>query len=230
MSSDRSQDDIGIVMNARVNSVRLPRKMIRPFAGTTLLDIALDKLSKIRHAKKYFAANEPEILSVFSKYEDRGIKLIARSEESTREGVVSYDVAFSHYANIPDRYILLFNGCHPFVNPSVYEDAIDHFVKNVEMKTLTSVVKTYNLFFDDCFTCINNIGCGASSQRNRAVYEMAHVFHIFDRLHFVNTGDFWDYSQGNPAVFPVSRKCSLDIDDELDFQMCEGLYLRLCGG
>ena len=37
-------DSIAIVIQARLNSQRVPKKMIRPFAGTTLFDLVLDKV------------------------------------------------------------------------------------------------------------------------------------------------------------------------------------------
>ena len=38
---------IGIVVNGRISSTRCPQKLIRPFGGTTLFDIAMSKLSEL---------------------------------------------------------------------------------------------------------------------------------------------------------------------------------------
>ena len=35
-------EDIAIVIQARLSSQRIPKKMIKPFAGTTLIDIFID--------------------------------------------------------------------------------------------------------------------------------------------------------------------------------------------
>jgi len=37
-------DSIAILVQARLNSQRVPQKMIRPFAGTTLFGLVLDKI------------------------------------------------------------------------------------------------------------------------------------------------------------------------------------------
>ena len=37
-------DDIAFIVQARLNSQRVPRKMIKPFAGSNLFGIVLDKL------------------------------------------------------------------------------------------------------------------------------------------------------------------------------------------
>ena len=38
----KSIDDIAVVIQARLGSQRVPQKMIRPIAGTTLTDVALE--------------------------------------------------------------------------------------------------------------------------------------------------------------------------------------------
>ena len=39
-------EDILFIVQARLESERVPRKMVKPFAGTTLLDILIDKIKK----------------------------------------------------------------------------------------------------------------------------------------------------------------------------------------
>ena len=49
-------DDVCVVVQARLGSQRVPGKMLRPFANSTLTDILLDKLkfSQVIPKKKYF--------------------------------------------------------------------------------------------------------------------------------------------------------------------------------
>ena len=42
----KSINDIAIVIQARLGSKRIPQKMIKPFAGTTLTDIFLEKIKE----------------------------------------------------------------------------------------------------------------------------------------------------------------------------------------
>ena len=39
-------DEIAIIVQARLSSKRIPSKMIKPFAESTLLDICLEKIKK----------------------------------------------------------------------------------------------------------------------------------------------------------------------------------------
>ena len=44
----KSIDDIAIIIQARLGSKRIPQKMIKPFAGTTLTDIFLEKIKQCK--------------------------------------------------------------------------------------------------------------------------------------------------------------------------------------
>ena len=56
-------DDICFIVQARLSSERVPRKMIKPFAGSNLVDIICKKINNssiIPKANFYFSAYEDE--------------------------------------------------------------------------------------------------------------------------------------------------------------------------
>jgi spore coat polysaccharide biosynthesis protein SpsF (cytidylyltransferase family) len=60
----KNLSEIGIIVQARLSSVRVPRKMLKPFAGTTLLDILFKKLTTslvIPRSNIIFSAHEPQL-------------------------------------------------------------------------------------------------------------------------------------------------------------------------
>ena len=64
-------NDICIVVQARLGSTRVPGKMLRPFAGTTLVDILFEKLKSskvIPQNNIYFSAYEDELKKVGDKH------------------------------------------------------------------------------------------------------------------------------------------------------------------
>lgn len=221
----RSISDISVVINARVESTRVKHKLIREFNNTNLLSIALDKVSLISiPANKYLATCEKEIIDIYSKGKYNNIKILNRSSESSKKGNRDQRITFAHYKNIPTRYIMSINACFPFTKKETYENIINEFIKHEEWKTLTSVKKKNNLFFDSEFKLINPSN-SIRTQDNLPVYEMAHVFHIFDRVQFLETGSFWDYSENNPAFYVMKEdEQLLDIDNEREFNICEELY------
>ena len=65
---------------ARENSVRVPRKMIRPFGDTTLFDIYIDKLKTISQMKSPFSrviigVNKNDE-TLYNKSKESGLEII----------------------------------------------------------------------------------------------------------------------------------------------------------
>ena len=66
----KNKEEVAVLVQARLSSERCPRKMIRPFAGTTLTDICIEKLLKSNTIPKeniYLSVNEPELVSIGKK-------------------------------------------------------------------------------------------------------------------------------------------------------------------
>jgi CMP-N-acetylneuraminic acid synthetase len=116
------------------------------------------------------------------------------------------------------------NPCLPFVSIDTYRRAINFFQKDENIKTLTSIKESGNIFFDANFKIINGIPEAIRTTGENKVYEMAHVFHIFDKKYFMDNGKFWDYTKNNPAFFSVDKKECIDVDDPLDFVIASALY------
>ena len=216
--------NIAVLINARARSTRLPNKMILNFCETSLLDIALKKLSLIKHDLKYFCAalEDKEIVKVYDKYSD-AIKFIRRSEDSVLPVKLSQDATFAHYYDIPADYIMSINACCPLVSVETINKAISMFA-NSNFQTMTTVKKSCNIFFNSKLEPINTADYVVNSTDNDPVYEMAHVFHIFSKDFLLKNGYFWDYSKDHPHLFKVSSYEAMDIDTQLDFLICEELF------
>ena len=58
-------NDVCVIVQARLSSQRCPRKMVKPFAGTTLTDICLEKLlasNVIPKENIVLSVYEPELI------------------------------------------------------------------------------------------------------------------------------------------------------------------------
>lgn len=219
---------VSLIINARVRSTRVPNKMLRNFGTSCLLDIALNKLSQVAtDCPKFLAAADEEIISLYQKYSD-SIGFLQRHPDAVapKQDISRQDLTFAHYKDVPTSHIMTINACCPFFNIDRIEHSLNHFLVN-DFKTMTTVKKHSNIFFNEWGNPINTITKVVASQGNKDVLEMAHVFHIFDKEFFLKNGYFWNYSPGNPKLFEVSKEESLDIDEPLDFEICELLYSRV---
>ena len=217
--------ECSVVVNARVNSTRLSAKLVRPFSGTTLLDIALKKLSELDSPHVYLAAslNEEQIISIYENYKT-SVRLLPRSQKSVEQGKKHQSCTFKHFLQLPTPYVLSVNPCAPFLSISTILDALELFKSDNRIRTMTGVLEEYNLFFDNEKQMLNASSFDVSTQGNKRMFSMSHSFHIFDINFFAENGFFWDYSVNNPFLYIIDKKEITDIDYLEDFQYCEWLY------
>jgi len=223
---------VSLIINARVKSTRIKNKLLRPFSndGKCLLEIALDRLASIEGQQTYLAAVDDEIIDLYESRYSESIELLERDAESVVPGILPYNVSFKHYNKVTTPYVMPINPCFPFAQSSTYIDAIRYFNDNPQFKTTTSLKRSRNLFFDMNMNMVNGKSEVINTQGDRFVYEMAHMFHIFHVDSFMETGEFWDYSEGNPSYYIVDNDIEcIDIDEPLDFIMAQQLY-NFCEG
>ena len=82
---NKSLKDICFIIQARLNSTRVPRKMIKPFLDTTLMDLGIQKVLDSRIIPKdnfYCSVYEKELVELCEKC---GVNVFNRSEESANE-------------------------------------------------------------------------------------------------------------------------------------------------
>ena len=96
-------DDICVLVQARLGSQRVPQKMIRPFAGTTLMDICLEKLS----ASSYIPSEniissvyEPELVEISERYP---VQIFNRSEQSANSEGTPMTEMYEWWDKIPNK-------------------------------------------------------------------------------------------------------------------------------
>lgn len=216
---------ISIVINARTSSSRIQNKLLRPFCGNNLIGLALDKMLEMKEWNCYFAVADKDLIDFYNKnYQNTNIKLLLRNPQAVTKGFNDYAVAWEHYNRVESSHIFCMNPCLPFIKVETYISAIKCVIGNDEIKTLTSVKSSENLFFYKNKIVNAPTGGMIRTVKNEKMYEMAHAFHIFDKDFFVKNNFFWDYSDNNPYLFEIDRLESFDIDEPVDFIVAEALY------
>jgi len=215
--------DIAIFVNARQKSRRCPNKLLKPFAGTTLIDICLNKLSKIDNYPIYFAAYENEFINKANKFDN--ITIIKRSGDSAYSDSDAKKI-FEALNNIPSEYVAWLNPCHPFLKEETFISAIEFFLKNKYI-TLTAVKKNKGWFYAPDGKPLNNKNLVVDTVFSEWIYEVVHCFHIYPRKYMLENGKPWDNQKMVPFLYEISEEESWDIDTEEDFIMVEALYKKL---
>ena len=220
---------ISVIVNARTSSSRLPRKLVLPFAGTTLIDIALDKLDRMDFfTHRYFAAAESELLDRAARCSH--VEVLARDPEAVRPGYNDHRKVFAHYERVMSDYIFWLNPCHPLLSMGTVENAA-RTVLDTRHNSYTSVIPTTDWIFDDSGRAITNTEATMlSTAHSRRFFKVAHAFHVFDKQFFLQDYQCWTLTKNDPALLEIPVEESYDVNDENEFRVAEYLYgLRRTG-
>jgi|TARA_B100000927_G_scaffold96032_1_gene77486 CMP-N-acetylneuraminic acid synthetase len=220
-------NDVCVLVQARLGSERVPQKMIRPFAGTTLMDICLKKLSesKVIPKKNIFASvYEPELISIAKKHE---INVFYRSKESADSEGTPMSLMYEWWDKLPYKYCILVNACAPFLSLETIEKFYEEYLKTSD-NGLFGVVEKKNYFW-------NNKGQLITPwPKGQAVMNTKYVENTFEAAHCLYAGSMsmigsgvWmgDFSRpGDIKLYNMEEKEVFDIDYEWQFLYYEKLY------
>ena len=138
------------IIHARKDSTRCPNKHLRQLGNTTLIDIALENLSKLDVDEKYLAVYDQELKD---KVID-GVKILHRDYDSVAPGNCHHSIYYKHLNNVESEFIVNYNPCQPFLQVDKLNECIRIF-KESRMKSMITVRKDRNFFWDKIRTPIN---------------------------------------------------------------------------
>lgn len=221
--------DILILGTARENSSRLPNKMLRPFCGTTLFDIYMRKLERIKElgftSAIALAKSDKNLWDAAQKY---NVEIIERSEHSISQKVRNRSEELSFLKDRKEESIVWLNGCMPLFKTERILNIIDFYKRNTCI-SLHCVTKRNNWFWDMSGNPINNKDPrNTGTQYCDYVLESAHILHIFKRKVMLEKSSYWEFNNMyDPYLYRLDKSVGLlDIDDEVDFKICEALYFE----
>lgn len=222
-------EDIAFIIYARLGSQRVPRKMLRPFANTTLIDLALSQIQCSKVIPKenfYLCVHEAELIDIG---ENRGVQIFRRSEASANEDS-HLPTLMEWWDKLPFTYCVAISPCHPFLRI----ETIDTFIKmyqESEYDGMFTVVARKNYFWDTDGKLSTPWPEGEDLLNTKAVgitYEGAHCMWA-GRLDTIGSGKWMGSFQKphDPALYVIEEEReALDIDYEWQFNLCEAYFKR----
>lgn len=224
-------EEVAVVVQARLSSERCPRKMIRPFAGTTLTDIACEKVlaSKVIPRENfYLAVHEPELLEVANRH---GVNVYKRSEKSALwDGGPDAHLRemYEWWDKIPFKYVVLVSACVPFLTTETIDNFFEAYRKS-DSDGMFAVMEKMNYFWDEKFDFLTPLRDAAMNTKNvQKTYEAAHCLYA-SKLSNIDKG-IWmgDFSKkGEIELYPISESECFDVDHEWEFRAYEAMYRAL---
>ena len=220
-------DDTAFIVQARLNSQRVPQKMIRPFAGSNLFGIILDKLlsSKVIPSENIYASVYEEEL-FYEANTKRNIRTFERSYESANNDNDLKKI-YEWHDKLPHKYVVLISGC----NPLLTVETIDRFVKQFseqEEENLFAVFEKKTYYWNKEGALITPWPEGQTIMNTKVVdpvYEAAHVLYA-SRMDIIEDYKFMgDFEiPGGIKLYTMNELEAFDIDFEWQFNLAELLY------
>ena len=206
--------------------------MIKPFAGTTLTDISLEKIEHTKSFPKknfYLSAHEPELVQIGKKH---GFNIFHRSEKSAKSEGTPMTEMYEWWDKIPFKYAVLINACCPFLKPETIDGFVYHYLET-DAEGLFGVMEKKNYFWNTDGRLITNWPEGQACMNTKFVettYEAAHCLYA-GRMDRINDGIWMGDFQvpGDIELYPMIEFESLDIDYSWQFDMCESIYRQTKG-
>ena len=127
----KSINDILFVIQARLNSQRVPKKMIKDFNGTNLFSVAIDKVLESKIIPKdnfYVSICEDELIDIAN---DKGVNIYNRSYESANNDN-SLQKIYEWHDKLPFKYVVKINGCSPLLKTETIDGFVKKFVEQEE--------------------------------------------------------------------------------------------------
>ena len=220
-------EDVCIIVQARLGSQRVPYKMTRSFAGTTLVDILFEKLKSSKVIPKqniYFSAHEEPLREIGVRH---GINIFDRSDTSAAEDD-NLQIIYEWHDKLPFKYVILISACNPLLKIETIDSFIESFLKSGKDGSF-AVFEKKTYYWDKNKKPITDWK-GATIMNTKVVepiYEAAHCLYA-SRMDVIKNGNWMDIkSPPEPELFTIDELEAFDIDYEWQFKVGENLYETL---
>jgi CMP-N-acetylneuraminic acid synthetase len=218
--------DILFITQARLESQRVPKKMIRPFCGSNLLEILIDKIKTsnvIPIQNFYLSVCDEELVNIAK---NNGVKYFQRSRESAL-AENSVPLIYEWHDKLDYKYICLLSAC----NPLLKIETIDSFVREYmdsDKDGMFGVIAKKQYFWDEDRNMVSHWPEGQKIMNTKTMtttYEAAHCLYS-SRMDIIKDGYWMDNNlPPKPELFVIENELEVfDIDYEWQFQAAEKLY------
>ena len=218
-------NDILFVIQARLNSQRVPQKMIKDFNGTNLFSIAIDKVLDSEVIPKdnfYVSICEDELIDIAN---DKGVNIYNRSYESANNDN-SLQKIYEWHDKLPFKYVVKINGCSPLLKTETIDGFVKQFVEQEE-ENLFGVIETKDYYWNKDGKLVTPWPENQTIMNTKAVevtYKAAHTLYA-SRMDLIKDnmfmGDF--QKEGGIKLYPMDELECFDIDYEWQFNLGEQL-------
>lgn len=218
------------VIPVRAGSTRVRDKNIRPFAGSSLLEVKIDQLKRISYIDQIVVSSDSEAMLELAVH--KGVMAMRRPPEYCDEKSKSFNdvVRFIAKEHVFTEDMLWVPCVCPLLEDSSIFEAIGFYerIKKGEMDndSLASAKLLQEYVFDEQGPVNFSVEHHVPSQRLPRWHTIQNGFFIAPRMKMAE----WGFVYGKkPFLYEIDDLQLLDIDNQEQFELAELLYLRRYG-
>lgn len=217
---------ITAVIPVRKGSQRVKDKNLRPFAGTTLLDVKIKSLLQVPEIDSIVVNTNSEAAIEFVEEEYAGTKVTYhRREEYYASSQCSGSDFFKHLGEVTDTDIFIYAPCtSPFVKPETFSACIKKFLEDNGEHDCVSTVSSLKEFLWLDGKAMNYDPLNAPNSQNLPdVVALNFGATVVKKEDLIKNHNII----GKKPDFVITSDIeAVDIDTPLDFYIAEQLYIK----
>jgi len=213
---------IKALIPVRAGSQRVKNKNIRPFAGSSLLEIKIKQMLSIPELDGVIVnSDSDEMLDVAKSL---GAEIFKR-DEYYASSTVSINEVYKNIAETTNSDVILYaNATNPLLNNESISKAINLFLTKEKNKdTLNSAHLIKEFLWQDNNPINYELAKMPKSQELPNIYALNFALNIFERSYAIENASIVGKS---PILFELTEIESIDIDNEIDFEFAEFMYRK----
>ncbi len=214
------------MVQARLNSQRLPNKMLKPFGYSNLFRIAVNKVLSSNYIPEnnfYVSIYEQELID---EADNLGVNIFKRSQESANNDNDLQKI-YEWHDKLPFKYVIKINGCSPLLKTETIDGFVKQFVEQEE-ENLFGVIKTKDYYWNKDGKLVTPWPEDQTIMNTKAVevtYKAAHTLYA-SRMDLIKDDIFMgDFQKENGIkLYPMDELETFDIDYDWQFKVAEAIY------
>ncbi len=213
---------IKALVAVRSGSLRVENKNIRPFAGSTLLEVKLAQLKRLPSLDGVIVnSNDEFMLDIAMRY---GCEAVKR-EQYYASNSVSMSEVYRNMAQNCDADVIVYANCtNPLLRDETLEKAIACYNQaDFAYDSLNSGHLIKEFLFRNNRPINYDLLNQPRSQDLPDIYALNFAFNILKRESMVEN---MNVVGKKPFIFPVEQTEATDIDNMIDFEFAEFMFAR----
>jgi len=214
---------LGVFLPGRLNSQRLPNKLMLPIGDYSLWEIGVRKLASLpsKYQRTVLVSEEDTLLvEIAEKYPN--VSITFRDKETMVDG--DLDLIYRNISDMKATHVMWLNGCLPLLRTETIIRALTEF--EVKQHSYMESVKPFrNWVYDKKGKAVNPINYKRMSTKELDEWYLdANAFRVFDKEKFLKDGHM--IKEGH-AVYPISEIEAIDIDTPEDYLVAKAVFERM---